>query len=108
MIQPTESACELSEAGLTMARHRLRALLVKPAGRPRSCDKRPFTILLHCLCVILYFFLIFLKPELLPWAAADKTSPPAEQLRNGRSAITLPFFSSPAGPASAARPEAAK
>lgn len=105
MIRTTESACELSEAGLALARHRLRALLVKPAGGSRRLAKRPFTFILHCLCVLLYFFLVFLNPELLPGAAADKISPLAKQLRNGISEITRPFFSLPA---SAARPEAAK
>lgn len=108
-----ERNCALSEAGLALASHRLRARLV-PAGRRGKARKQPLALFLLYLSVALSLFLISLHAGPHP-AAAPGTAPAplAQQLRAGRFAITVPFLDSLTSAAAALskkllRPEAGR
>jgi len=102
MIPLAERTRAEPEAGLAMARHMLRARIVRPAGRSRGAANQALTMVLYYLSVILSLLLVNLRAGPKPLAAAEPEQLPlTEQVLRGKFAIAVPSFSSLSKPAAA-------
>ena len=106
MIQLAGSPFEVSEAGLALTRHRLRARIAgpqsRPAARSRRAGKQAFSAILFYLSVVLSLLLVALQAGPRSTSAAEiKVTALSQQILQGKFAIDIPSLTSLAAPAAA-------